>query len=124
MRLPVTAVRGAAGQPDKGRHDDVSVEHDASDDPNHKILLYIKISERCDGYHRKWGSIRYVAPMTGECTTFAQMCPSCGKPMGLSRTVPASAGLCELQTYGCKDCRVWVTEAKDRWVSEIKEPAN
>ena len=72
----------------------------------------------------RWGSIRYVAPMAGESTTFAKMCPSCGKPMGLSRTVSASVGLCELQTYGCKDCRVWVTEAKERWVSEMQEPAN
>jgi hypothetical protein len=60
--------------------------------------------------------------MAGECTTFTQMCPSCGKPMGLSRIVPASVGFCELQTYGCKGCRVWVTEAKERRVTEAKEP--
>jgi hypothetical protein len=41
--------------------------------------------------------------------------------MGLSRIVLASAGLCELHTYGCKTCRVWVTEAKGRW-AEAKEP--
>jgi hypothetical protein len=41
--------------------------------------------------------------------------------MGVSRIVPASAGLCELHTYGCKTCRVWVTEAKERW-AEAKEP--
>ena len=43
--------------------------------------------------------ISYVAAMDGERTTLAQMCPSCGKAMGLSRTVPPSAGLCELQTH-------------------------
>jgi ferredoxin len=41
--------------------------------------------------------------------------------MGLSRIVLASAGLCELHTCGCKTCRVWVTEAKERW-AEAKEP--
>ena len=37
--------------------------------------------------------------------------------MGLSRIVPATAGLCELQTYGCPDCRVWLTEEKARWAT-------
>jgi hypothetical protein len=46
------------------------------------------------------------------------------QPMGLSRIAPASVGLCELQTYGCKDCRVWVTEARERWVSEMQEATN
>jgi hypothetical protein len=25
-------------------------------------------------------------------------------------------------TYGCKDCQIWVTEAKELWVTEAKEP--
>jgi len=38
--------------------------------------------------------------------------------MGLSRTIPASAGFRELQTFGCKDCGVWVTEGKDPWTGK------
>jgi hypothetical protein len=52
----------------------------------------------------------YVAGMAGERTVLAPMCPSCGKPIGLSRTIPASAGFRELQTFGCRDCGVWLTE--------------
>ena len=40
--------------------------------------------------------------------------------MGLSRIVAATAGLCELQTHGCADCHVWLTEAKERWVKEAE----
>ena len=62
-----------------------------------------------------------AARMAGEHTTLLlPLCPSCGKPMGLSRVVPATAGLSELQTHGCADCRVWLTEAKERWVKEAE----
>jgi hypothetical protein len=58
----------------------------------------------------------YDAGMDEDQTVLApMMCLSCGKPMGLSRTIPASAGFRELQTFGCKDCGVWVTEATDSW---------
>jgi len=52
--------------------------------------------------------------MDGERAKLAPPCPSCGRPMGLTRTIPGSPGLSELQTYGCKACGVWVTETKDR----------
>jgi hypothetical protein len=58
----------------------------------------------------------YYAGMGREQTALAPMCPSCGKPMGLSRTIPASAGFRELQTFGCRDCGVWVTE--DPWATK------
>jgi hypothetical protein len=32
------------------------------------------------------------------------LCPGCGRPMGLTRTVPATPGYSELRTYGCKEC--------------------
>ena len=38
------------------------------------------------------------------------LCPACGRPMGLTRTVPPSPGYSELRTYGCIECGVWVTE--------------
>ena len=53
---------------------------------------------------------RYVAPMGGERLALQRICPSCGQPMGLVRTIPASPGYRELQTYGCRDCGVWITE--------------
>jgi hypothetical protein len=56
--------------------------------------------------------------MGGERTAVAPTCPSCGKPMGLSRTINASAGFRELRTFGCRDCGVWVTEGKNPWVGK------
>ncbi len=40
---------------------------------------------------------RYVAPMGGERLALQRICPSCGQPMGLVRTIPASPGYRELQ---------------------------
>ena len=37
--------------------------------------------------------------------------------MGHSRTIPASAGFRELQTFGCSSCGVWVTQ-EDPWASK------
>ena len=42
---------------------------------------------------------------------------ACGRPMGLTRTVPASPGYSELHTYGCRECGVWVTEGSTREIS-------
>jgi len=53
---------------------------------------------------------RYVGVMAGERLTLQHFCPSCGRPMGLVRIIPASPGYRELQTYGCRDCGVWITE--------------
>jgi hypothetical protein len=49
--------------------------------------------------------------MDGKGPKFAPLCPSCGRSMSLTRTIPASPGLCEQQTFGCMFCGVWVTEA-------------
>ena len=56
---------------------------------------------------------RHLAVMDEERPTWRQACPSCGRPMELTRTIPGSPGLSEMQTYGCKECGVWVTEAND-----------
>src|SRR5262249_60080529 len=38
------------------------------------------------------------------------LCPACGRPMGLTRTIAASPGYGELHTYGCRECGGWGTE--------------
>ena len=48
--------------------------------------------------------------MGGDSLSLKPLCPACGRPMGLTRTVPVSPGYSELRTYGCKECGVWVTE--------------
>jgi hypothetical protein len=40
-------------------------------------------------------------------------CPSCGRALRLARTVPGADGLAELQTFSCRECSLWVTEAAD-----------
>ena len=55
----------------------------------------------------------HLRVMDGKGPKFAHSSPSCGRSMSLTRTIPASPGLCELQTFGCMFCGVWVTEAKD-----------
>ena len=50
---------------------------------------------------------RYVGVMGGERLTLQHFCPSCGRPMGLVRTIPAGPGYRELQTYadaGTAEC--------------------
>src|ERR1700730_10345252 len=44
--------------------------------------------------------------------------------MGLSRTINASAGFRELQTFGCRDCGDWVTEGRDPWVGKRESRAD
>jgi len=39
-------------------------------------------------------------------------CPSCGRPMHLTRVIPGIGGLPELRVYSCKQCGVSVTEAE------------
>ncbi len=56
---------------------------------------------------------RHVAVMEGDNSSILHWCPSCGRPMSITRTTPGSPGIRELQTYGCKNCGVWVTEASD-----------
>jgi transposase-like protein len=38
-------------------------------------------------------------------------CPSCGKPLRVTRITPQSCGRADLRTYGCQQCGVWLTEA-------------
>lgn len=43
-------------------------------------------------------------------------CPSCGKEMQLTKAVPALAGLPELRTYQCSDCKEVMTIPVQRGV--------
>ena len=40
-------------------------------------------------------------------------CPSCGGPLQLARTLRGTDGLADLQTFSCRTCSLWVTEAAD-----------
>lgn len=40
-------------------------------------------------------------------------CPNCGRSMHLSRVSPGSGGFCDVRTFGCGECGVWMTEAAD-----------
>ena len=44
-------------------------------------------------------------------------CPSCGKPLRVTRIMPRSGERTDLRTYGCQQCGVWLTEAADVSVS-------
>jgi predicted RNA-binding Zn-ribbon protein involved in translation (DUF1610 family) len=46
-------------------------------------------------------------------------CPSCGKVLQLSRTMPGSRGVPDLRTYACRECGLWLTEADRR--SAVKQ---
>ena len=45
-------------------------------------------------------------------------CPSCGRALRLVRSIPGMDGLTALQTYSCRDCSLWVTEAADEGSSQ------
>jgi transposase-like protein len=40
-------------------------------------------------------------------------CPSCGQSLRVTRITPQPCGRTDLQTYGCQQCGVWLTEAAD-----------
>ena len=40
-------------------------------------------------------------------------CPSCGRALRFARTVPATEGLAQLQTFTCRECSLWITESAD-----------
>jgi C4-type Zn-finger protein len=40
-------------------------------------------------------------------------CPSCGQTLRLARTVRGTDGLVDLQTFSCRECSLWVTEAAE-----------
>ena len=42
------------------------------------------------------------------------LCPHCGKPMPLVRTIPGIGGLPELRVYSCRQCGVSITQAQER----------
>jgi transposase-like protein len=39
------------------------------------------------------------------------LCPSCGNGLRFTRVTPRSGGRTGLQTFGCQECGVWLTEA-------------
>src|SRR5262249_13979451 len=49
-----------------------------------------------------------ISSMDGD--SVKHLCPSCGRRMGLTRTIAAGEGYTEMHTYGCRECGVWVTE--------------
>jgi predicted RNA-binding Zn-ribbon protein involved in translation (DUF1610 family) len=53
----------------------------------------------------------------GERTSVVPPCPSCGRPMHLTRTAPRSDALPDWCVFKCGECGVWITEsAKERRV--------
>jgi hypothetical protein len=51
-----------------------------------------------------------IFTMGGDNLISTHLCRSCGRLMGLARTIAASPGYSDLRTYGCRECGVWVTE--------------
>jgi len=47
-------------------------------------------------------------------TDATPLCPHCGQPMRLARTVPRLGGLPELRTYECRACGVSFTQAAEQ----------
>jgi hypothetical protein len=45
-------------------------------------------------------------------------CPSCGKPLRVTRITPRSSGRTDLRTYGSQQCGVWLTEAADGLIGQ------
>ena len=66
----------------------------------------------CDRQHGTIGLESHYCGMRGDSLSPKHFCPGCGRPMGVTRTVPASPGYSELRTYGCRECGVWVTEGR------------
>jgi hypothetical protein len=40
-------------------------------------------------------------------------CPSCGQALQFARIVRGTDGLVDLQTFACRECSLWVTEASE-----------
>ena len=66
----------------------------------------------CDCHHGTIGLGSHYRGMGRDSLSPKHFCPGCGRPMGVTRTVPASPGYSELRTYGCRECGVWVTEGR------------
>jgi hypothetical protein len=58
-------------------------------------------------------AMREAMRQVGDHTLLQPACPSCGRMLCFTRTIPGTNGLAELRTYGCRECGVWVTEAAD-----------
>jgi hypothetical protein len=58
-------------------------------------------------------AMREAMGQVSDHTPLQPACPSCGRMLCLTRTIPRTNGLSELRTYGCRECGVWVTEAAD-----------
>jgi C4-type Zn-finger protein len=43
----------------------------------------------------------------------ASACPSCGQALQFARTVRGTDGRVDLQTFACRTCSLWVTEAAE-----------
>jgi C4-type Zn-finger protein len=48
-----------------------------------------------------------------ECFVSHATCPSCGQALRLARTVRGTGGQVDLQTFTCRACNLWVTEAAE-----------
>ena len=59
--------------------------------------------------------------MDGDGLSSKHLCPSCGKRMGLIRSIAATSGYSELHTYGCRECGVWSRKEVPRAIS-LKTP--
>ena len=69
-----------------------------------------EIPLNCDRHHGTIRFERHYFKMDGDNLISTHLCPSCGRLMGLTRTIAAGQGYSELRTYGCRECGVWVTE--------------
>jgi hypothetical protein len=56
----------------------------------------------------------------GDDNVLQPACPSCGRPLRLSRITPGTSGLPDLRTYACQECGVWVIEADERMSRKAK----
>jgi hypothetical protein len=56
-------------------------------------------------------AIREYAQTDSKTMPIRPLCPNCGRSMHLTRSAQRPCGLPDLQTFGCGECAVWVTEA-------------
>jgi hypothetical protein len=51
--------------------------------------------------------------LSGKYATVLPLCPNCGRPMHLARTISGRGGLSDSCVFKCGACAVWVTESAD-----------
>jgi hypothetical protein len=54
-----------------------------------------------------------LTPPATEYSVSHATCPSCGQALRLARTVRGTDGRVDLQTFSCRACSLWVTEAAE-----------